>query len=32
MDDFLVVTTNDLPGYEVVKVHGEVFGVLDHAL
>jgi uncharacterized protein YbjQ (UPF0145 family) len=28
MDDFLVVTTNDLPGYEVVKVHGEVFGVL----
>ncbi len=24
----LVVTTNDIPGYEVVKVYGEVFGVL----
>lgn len=28
MDDILVVTTNDVPGYEVVKVHGEVFGLL----
>ncbi len=27
-DDILVVTTNDVPGYEVVKVYGEVFGVL----
>ena len=24
----LVVTTNDVPGYEVVEVYGEVFGVL----
>ena len=29
MNDFiLVVTTNDVPGYEVVQVYGEVFGVL----
>lgn len=27
-DQMLVVTTNDVPGYEVVKVYGEVFGVL----
>ncbi len=27
-DSILVVTTNDIPGYEVVAVHGEVFGVL----
>jgi uncharacterized protein YbjQ (UPF0145 family) len=27
-ESILVVTTNDAPGYEVVKVHGEVFGVL----
>jgi uncharacterized protein YbjQ (UPF0145 family) len=27
-DDMLVVTTNDAPGYEVVKVHGEVFGLV----
>lgn len=27
-DSILVVTTNDVPGYEVVKVYGEVFGVL----
>ena len=27
-ESILVVTTNDVPGYEVVKVHGEVFGVL----
>jgi len=24
----LVVTTNDVPGYEVTQVYGEVFGVL----
>ncbi|HUD05729.1 MAG TPA: heavy metal-binding domain-containing protein [Candidatus Saccharimonadales bacterium] len=24
----LVVTTNDVPGYEIVKTYGEVFGVL----
>ena len=27
-DSILVVTTNDVPGYEVVQVYGEVFGVL----
>ena len=27
-DSMLVVTTNDVPGYEVVQVYGEVFGVL----
>src|ERR1700683_5308468 len=27
-ESMLVVTTNDVPGYEVVKVYGEVFGVL----
>lgn len=26
--DVIVVTTNDLPGYEVVKVYGEVFGLI----
>lgn len=28
MDDMLVVTTNDLPGYEVVETYGEVFGLI----
>ncbi len=23
----LIVTTNDLPGYEILEVHGEVFGL-----
>ena len=27
-DEILVVTMNDIPGYEVVEVYGEVFGVL----
>lgn len=27
-DDVIVVTTNDLPGYEVVEVYGEVFGLI----
>ena len=27
----LVVTTNDLPGYRVVAVHGEVFGITVRA-
>jgi len=27
-DKILVVTMNDIPGYEVVEVYGEVFGVL----
>ena len=26
--DVMVVTTNDLPGYEVVEVYGEVFGLI----
>ena len=28
MDPVMVVTTNDLPGYEVVEVYGEVFGLI----
>ena len=28
MDDIIVVTTNDLPGYEVTEVYGEVFGLI----
>src|ERR1700674_4062867 len=27
-DSIIVVTTNDVPGYEVVEVYGEGFGVL----
>ena len=27
-ESILVVTTNDVPGYEVTKVYGEVFGLL----
>lgn len=27
-DQVLVVTTNDAPGYEVVEVYGEVFGLI----
>ena len=27
-NDIPVVTTNDLPGYEVVEVYGEVFGLI----
>lgn len=30
-DSILVVTTNDVPGYEVVEVFGEVFGVLTRS-
>ena len=30
-NDVLVVTTNDVPGYEVVEVYGEVFGVLTRS-
>src|ERR1700729_2185791 len=30
-DSILVVTTNDVPGYEVVKVYGEVFGVMTRS-
>jgi len=28
MDELMIVTTNDLPGYEVVEVYGEVFGLI----
>jgi len=28
MDEMMVVTTNDLPGYEVVEVYGEIFGLI----
>jgi uncharacterized protein YbjQ (UPF0145 family) len=31
MDDVLLSTMNDLPGYEVVQVHGEVFGLIVRA-
>lgn len=31
MQDILVVTTNDVPGYEVTKVYGEVFGVMTRS-
>ena len=27
MDDIIITTTNDLPGYEVTEVYGEVFGL-----
>ena len=27
-DQVIVVTTNDIPGYEVVDVYGEVFGLI----
>lgn len=30
-DNVLVVTMNDIPGYEVVEVYGEVFGVLTRS-
>jgi uncharacterized protein YbjQ (UPF0145 family) len=29
--DILVVTTNEIPGYEIVAVHGEVFGLVVRA-
>jgi uncharacterized protein YbjQ (UPF0145 family) len=28
MDEVIVVTTNELPGYEVVEVYGVVFGLI----
>lgn len=30
-DQILTVTTNDVPGYEVVEVYGEVFGVMTRS-
>jgi uncharacterized protein YbjQ (UPF0145 family) len=31
MDEIIITTMNDLPGYEVVAVHGEVFGLIVRA-
>jgi uncharacterized protein YbjQ (UPF0145 family) len=31
MDEIIITTTNDLPGYEIVQVHGEVFGLIVRA-
>ncbi len=31
MDDIIITTTNDLPGYEVEEVYGEVFGLIVRA-
>jgi uncharacterized protein YbjQ (UPF0145 family) len=30
-DDVIITTTNDLPGYEIVEVYGEVFGLIVRA-
>jgi uncharacterized protein YbjQ (UPF0145 family) len=30
-DKIMVATTNNLPGYEVVEVYGEVFGLIVHS-
>jgi uncharacterized protein YbjQ (UPF0145 family) len=31
MDEIIIATTNELPGYEVVQVYGEVFGLIVRA-
>jgi uncharacterized protein YbjQ (UPF0145 family) len=31
LENFIVTTTNDLPGYEVTQVLGEVFGLIVRA-
>jgi uncharacterized protein YbjQ (UPF0145 family) len=31
MDEILIVTTNDVPGYEITQVHGEVCGLIVRA-
>ena len=31
MSDILISTMNDVPGYEITAVHGEVFGVIVRA-
>ncbi len=28
MEEMLIVTTNDVPGYEIVEVYGETFGLI----
>jgi uncharacterized protein YbjQ (UPF0145 family) len=30
-DEMIISTMNDLPGYEIVEVHGEVFGLIVRA-
>ena len=30
-DDIIITTTNELPGYEVLEVYGEVFGLIVRA-
>jgi uncharacterized protein YbjQ (UPF0145 family) len=31
MEDILIVTTNDVPGYEITQVHGEICGLIVRA-
>jgi uncharacterized protein YbjQ (UPF0145 family) len=31
MEDILIVTMNDVPGYEITQVHGEVYGLIVRA-
>ena len=31
MEEILIVTTNDVPGYEITQVHGEVCGLIVRA-
>jgi uncharacterized protein YbjQ (UPF0145 family) len=31
MNDILISTMNDMPGYDVVEVHGEVYGLIVRA-
>jgi uncharacterized protein YbjQ (UPF0145 family) len=31
MSDFLIVTSNDIPGYEITAVQGEVFGLITRS-
>jgi uncharacterized protein YbjQ (UPF0145 family) len=31
MDDMLIVTTNDVPGYDITQVHGEICGLIAGA-
>jgi uncharacterized protein YbjQ (UPF0145 family) len=31
MSDIIISTMNDLPGYDVVEVHGEVYGLIVRA-
>jgi uncharacterized protein YbjQ (UPF0145 family) len=31
MDEILIVTTNDVPGYDITNVYGEVYGLIVRA-